>query len=421
MMCGRSSWVGWVLGLVLLGMIAPVAVAQEGELARIRREVSLLRNLPFSDAPAPATITRGELRQRLIATVREQNLPAEWPGYTRAFQAFGFFPDNFRIGPALVNGSTAGIIGIYFPVTDEMALIGDDDGELSAIEEFTYAHELVHALQDQHLGLDGLAARQAMVNDDEALALAAIIEGDATLVGNAYLDDHPELAFGVIGATLGLLPGAFSLDAAPLVLVYTSNFPYLDGEPFVAAVRDAGGWDAVNALYTDPPRSTEQILHPESYLQQRDDPTLVTLPVLTPALGPDWAPVHDGTLGELQTAILLAAEHADGFSPLPPPATEAATGWEGDRYALWTNGERDVLLWRTVWESAADAAEFVAALQAYDADRFATYWRTVSANESALTGPYAAARIVQSDTDVQYVLTATADLADDAMTVLRRP
>lgn len=420
-MRGRRSWFGWVLGLVLIGMIAPVVVAQEAELSRIRREISVLRDLPFTVDPAPATISRGELRQRLIALIREQELAAAWPGYTRAFRAFGFFPDEFRLGPALVNGSTAGIIGIYFPVTDEMALIGDDDNNLSAIEEFTYAHELVHALQDQHLGLDRLFAQQAMVNDDVDLALSALIEGDASLVATNYLDDHPALAFGVLGATLGMLPGTLTLDAAPLVLVYTSNFPYLDGERFVTAVRDAGGWEAVNALYTDPPRSTEQILHPEKYLSQRDDPTLVTLPVLTRALGPGWTPVHDGTLGELQTAILLAAEQATGFGPLPAAATEAAAGWEGDRYALWANDGDETLIWRSVWESEADAAEFVAALQAYDAGRFDGTWRSVSGDESVLTGSGVAVRLVHQGTEVQYVMAAAAGSADAAMTVLRRP
>ena len=58
-------------------------------------------------------------------------------------------------------------------------------------------------------------------------------------------------------------------------------FPYREGAQFVAALLDVGWWPAVNAAYLDPPVSTEQILHPEKYIQNpRDDPQTVLLPDL---------------------------------------------------------------------------------------------------------------------------------------------
>jgi hypothetical protein len=111
----------------------------------------------------------------------------------------------------------------------------------------------------------------------------------------------------------------------------------------------------INAAYLNPPTSSEQILHPEKYLDvPKDDPRAVDLPDLTEDLAEGWRLVAQDVLGEL---VLLT--HLDHFLPSTPDATEAASGWDGDLAALWQDAEgREVLVVRSVWDSPEDATEF---------------------------------------------------------------
>jgi hypothetical protein len=114
----------------------------------------------------------------------------------------------------------------------------------------------------------------------------------------------------------------------------------------------------VDAAYADPPQSTEQILHPEKYLA-RDEPTLVALPPLTDTLGAGWHLVEAETLGEFQTSLYLA-QQVDQTT-----ADTASAGWDGDQYAVYINGDDEVLVFATAWDSAADRQEFVDAYVEY--------------------------------------------------------
>ena len=108
------------------------------------------------------------------------------------------------------------------------------------------------------------------------------------------------------------------------------------------------------------PESSEQVLHPERYLGKPDRPTEVRF-VADPPEG--WSEVHADGLGELEVRILLE-EHIDD----PDVAAAAAEGWDGDRYRLLRGEAGEVLVWGTVWDSGAEAAEFeLAVTRAFEA------------------------------------------------------
>ena len=114
----------------------------------------------------------------------------------------------------------------------------------------------------------------------------------------------------------------------------------------------AGGWEAVDAAFGDPPKSTEQVLHPEKY-QSREAPIAVDLADdLASKMGSGWSVVDEETMGEHQTAIWLG-------SGTIAAATDAAAGWGGDRITL-LGGPSDAwaVAWHTVWDTEDDAAEF---------------------------------------------------------------
>jgi len=132
---------------------------------------------------------------------------------------------------------------------------------------------------------------------------------------------------------------------APTVIQETLIFPYLSGAEFVRNFKDRNPGKSV---YDDMPVSTEQILHPTAFFGTRDAPTIVTLPALRGV-----APTYQNSLGEFETRLFLFTHLKDQND-----AVQGASGWDGDRYALFDIGGGKGIAWVTVWDSQADASEF---------------------------------------------------------------
>jgi hypothetical protein len=151
------------------------------------------------------------------------------------------------------------------------------------------------------------------------------------------------------------VPGAADLAGSPRWFQDTLLFSYFAGFEFCLSVRRTGGQALLDhAFKTDPPRSSEQILHPEKWHAQRDDPVIVHLPDLSSAL-PGWSKAAEAQLGELSIRTLLwpAMKHER--------AVRAAAGWGGDRFAVYQKADARLLVWVTEWDTEADAREFQSA------------------------------------------------------------
>jgi len=413
------------VAVVVAGL--PAALAQdrvdpslEAAFDRIATRTAELRELPSLAEIDERFQTPEELRQELPAQIAEEYPPEEAAAEARSWARLGLVPPGSDLSQLFVDLLGDQVAGYYDPETNEMVVISSDQS-FGPLQEFTYSHEVVHALQDEHLGLGELILTQAPeLSDDAALALTSLYEGDAVLASLDYVADDPALA-----ARLALSAGmqAAPLDGPPALSIWLI-FPYLQGPTFVQALRDAGGWAAVDAAYADPPASTEQVLHPEKYLE-RDGPTAVSLPDPAAALGAGWQEIDQDTLGELLTAVILAnLQPGQGFNQLlgtldlPEPAENAAAGWDGDRYALWANGEQEVLVWESVWDSEEDAIAFARALQGYAAGRFGGEW-SGRPDDAALAGGGSAARLLREGTTVSYALAADPALAEAALAAVR--
>ena len=138
-----------------------------------------------------------------------------------------------------------------------------DAGELEPHEERTYVHELIHGIQQQHFDIE--AMRDGLEgNSDAKLALRALIEGDATLGTARYAVEYMSPAERV--AEPPASPALIRVfRAAPRVIQAQYVFPYRDGGVFVDGLYQEGGWQAVDEAFARPPRSTEQVLHPDKY------------------------------------------------------------------------------------------------------------------------------------------------------------
>jgi uncharacterized iron-regulated protein len=187
-------------------------------------------------------------------------------------------------------GDAARKIQGYYDVKDKTLFVYDDVA--GNYERGVLIHEMVHALQDQHFGLARL--HPGSFDGDADLARAALIEGDATFTMIQLLQkEQPRVA-----AMLDVpLEKARDVQQA---------FLYSQGARYVKALKERGGWGAVNAAYNFPPRSTAAVLHPEG--------------VSAIDLGPGK------TRGEFGLIRLLAERPQTA-----PLAVTAAAGWRGDR------------------------------------------------------------------------------------------
>ena len=256
------------------------------------------------------------------------------------------------------------IAGLFDPRT--RTLYYREGGE-EGLGRMVLAHELAHALVDQHFDLKAFMYDPRVQKESEVqLARQALAEGDAFLVTLVYqwrqwgqdvsvqdiVDLDPSLLEGTIGAASSL---GFTDEPVPDWLVRLFLSPYLDGYRLVSAAYRRGGWEAVNDLYRHPPETTEQILHPESYFQQE--------PVQHPRL-PDVNPParveFSEVFGELSWKLFL--EH---FLQDDAAAAQAAEGWDGDQARLSSAPDSDVWVLEavTVWDDEREAGEFAAALR----------------------------------------------------------
>ena len=221
------------------------------------------------------------------------------------------------------------------------------------------AHELTHALADQHYDLDAMQAA-VKKDDDRSMAVSALIEGEATLaMFGAGMDDwdgdeiirlpaeNLEWTFNLLSTFMPFLGGGKTLRSAPAILSESMIFPYFKGMVFCAKLANKGGWAAIDDVYRNPPLSTEQILHPEKYRDQLDLPVSIDLGPLKPGEG--WKEVGRNVLGEMQLLVLLRKH---GGKP-------AAAGWDGDRYAIFEGPKNQLgMVWLSTWDSDDDAREF---------------------------------------------------------------
>lgn len=324
--------------------------------ASIQDRVAEIRGHPFKHEVAKGIYDRTQLKGFLLENF-EDDLPDEkLRGWETALKIFGMLPGDYDLKEGLLNFLVSQVGGFYDPEEKQLNCITSN---LSYLQHIVMVHEIAHALQDQYLDLQGYYDG-VQFNDDILAAREAVIEGEAQYVTNRYMNAHAleiaaELAemdakdMGLFALTQGL-----SMQGAPPYLSEMMMFPYIEGERFITAVVKEGGFGRVDLLYRIPPRSSEQILHPDKFWQDMDDPVKVVLPSLDDVLGVEYHRIYENSLGEIQTAVLLK------LTSDPIRAPKAAAGWGGDTYAVYENmvTGRSVMIGVFTFDSEKDGAEF---------------------------------------------------------------
>jgi hypothetical protein len=325
--------------------------------------------------------------------------------------ALGLIPEGTDLFGATLEEYANQVVGYYDPDVKEMVMISDSGGT-DALSQITYAHEFVHALQDQHFDLNALQEQVEASDDSEAeWALRALVEGDASVAQLQFVLRHRELLDDID------FDSASSAPAAPPVITESMVFPYVAGSQFVTRIMREGIWEEVNIAYDHLPISTEQILHVDRYIAG-DIPQDISVPDVGSALGQGWSIADHDVIGELMIMLMFAEEQPgqqSGFAAgFPAVATIAAGGWDGDRYTTWENGDQTVVVWQSAWDSRADSREFAETMADYDAGRSGVAVHDTASN-TVIDGNEWSSRIVRSGDEVTYVLAPTAELADDVL------
>ena len=313
----------------------------------IASQASALRQLGIELVPV-RSMSRDELRDMLLEDSEED---LEEIGVTQdLFVLLDLLEEGQNLHDVMVEAYTQEVLGFYDPETEELCLIGEAS-ELSPLDRLTLAHEYAHAIQDQQYDLTELD--EGSDDSEASMATQALIEGDATLVMGlyywTYLDQEERAAIGEIAAE----PGMGMDEDVPAVIQETMMFPYEYGLQFVLALFEEGKWKTVNDAYGDPPESTEQIMHPDKYIENRDDPITVAIPDVAAALGTEWSEVDSDIFGEFSLKLYLEA-----FLDASQSET-AAAGWGGDRYAFLEDSTgRKAFVLKSEWDTENDAREF---------------------------------------------------------------
>lgn len=402
--------------LLLSPLIAPVSWSDAGMMAaehvnRVAARIEGLRELRFRASPAVHVVPRSQMAAALASSDASADqaagFEARWDEEIQAHEVLlktaAVIPDDVDLDQ-LVAAASGALGGAYDPRAERVLIPSDElDVFSGSVGERILAHELVHALEDQRLGLPN--RRVTSMLSESAAVRQALVEGTAKFVELQYAHRHLGEPL-TPSQTLHQRWHSFA-DCCSSPLEETGLVPYISGPIFVAYLHRIGGWRLVNIALEHPPESMEQILHPKAWLRGED---FRRLPLPAPGSPADWEALATSTLGEAETDALLSA-NARGAR-----ARRAAAGWDGGRVAVFRAREAPtdceepcpestvvVLSWS--WDSRADTDEFIGAAscllkRGLDADRIWPYvWSYLDGYVGVSRTPRTASMVFAPDPD----------------------
>jgi hypothetical protein len=287
---------------------------------------------------------------------------------------FGLLPRDFDLEKLMVALLREQVAGYYDPKTKTVNLL---DWVPMEEQESVMAHELTHALQDQTINLDKFMKKgdkdlgeirkdptpEDIANDEIDDAREAVVEGQAETVMMQYelapvgrsIADSPELVETMEAQMASGTDDSKVFRDAPIFLKESLTFPYSYGMKFVIAVLEKGGKEkAFAGVLADPPRTTRQIMQPETYLSgEKIEPMRV--PEFKRDFK-DYLKFDIGAMGEFDVAVLIEQYAGKKLSDRLYPE------WRGGYYYA-ARPKNDAaaplgLIYVSRWSSEEKASEF---------------------------------------------------------------
>jgi hypothetical protein len=323
----------------------------------VEAQVEQMRGLRFTRRVPVDAATHDQLVRGLAKSFNASYPRTLYERRSLAWQTLGVIPQGTSLRQIVQQFASTQVVGYYDPLTGDLVFVGADNP--TPVERVTLAHELTHALDDQHFDLSRLNGLDNRCQAEAYQAALGAVEGDATYFMTLYAQRYLSLAEQI---QLGLGAGGSASVAGipPFVLRY-ELWPYTAGLAFIGAMDRRGGTKAIDRAIQHLPVSTEQVIHPQRY--PNDVPTPVDITELASKLGVGWKDMDVMDVGEAFLSIMLGLRLSEGT------AQPAAAGWDGGLYRAWSNGGRVALELSTVWDTTRDASEFASAMERWLGDR----------------------------------------------------
>src|SRR5436190_6852731 len=312
--------------------------AVRSEVDRLVPEVARARHLSLHGTLAARAVGRDAIDAHVAAALAARVTTANVAAEEQILKRLGLIDgaaDYTRLWAAEASSAPG---PIYDPTTQRLLVPNflSLEGQRLAL-----IHEIAHALADQRFDVRQFLAPPTLPLDGDATrARLAIVEGDATLAALEVVDPGGGFLRPTALAELAdRLRDAAGERQAPWLAELT-RFAHVDGFLFVAHVRAQRPWSAIDALWRDPPASSEQVLHREKY-EACEAPIAVPEAALPVLPGFDGARATD-VLGEaVIRAWLATALPAEIFLGAPDLAPAALDGMlDGWRASLRPKGAR---------------------------------------------------------------------------------
>jgi hypothetical protein len=342
------------LAALLLFFTAAAQTPDRAEIDRTLRQLSEVTGFSVKRPVPTEAMTREQWKVWLEQELKRRVKPEEIRRDELVLKKFGLVPPDFDLKKTTVDLLTEQAAAFYDHRKKKMVFVQGG----GASQDVVLAHELAHALADQHFSMTRFVEASGF-SDDAQTARLAVVEGQATwlmmeiplrAMGASLTKNRAPLdMIGQSSASSGLFP---VFDNAPLYLRETLLFPYRDGVLFQQALVEKWGQKGFSEPLRRAPAGTQQILHPEAYFENRV-PLHPPLPAFKPPSG--FKRIADGSFGELDLKILLqqygGAEETRRIAP----------GWRGGQFDLWEarDRSRSVLRWSLEFDSGETAAAFL--------------------------------------------------------------
>ncbi len=330
------------------------------EINSIVKSLSEITGLPENHPVPYGRMTKRQLRQFLNKRIKKTLKPEEIHADELALKMFGLVPQDFNLKKSTIDLLTEQAAAFYDYDEKKLFLLDDSSSES---ETTTLAHELSHALADQHFDLSKFM-EETPTNDDENLAHTAVVEGQASWLMIAYDLKQagqtpvptPEMLKTVVDSSESSMAEYPVLKTSPLYIQQSLLFPYTEGTLFFDAVYKREGKPAFAAVFTDPPVDSAQVLHPDRYFSHMK----AAKPDIPKLSGKNQGKeITEGSVGEFDHEILLrqylGQQKAENLSP----------HLRGGEFEIVAAGRerKPVLEYASEWDSEAQAANFFAAYE----------------------------------------------------------
>ena len=291
-----------LIGL-LTGFLLPTAKAEDpcSRVSLLLTRVEELRQLRAIEPITCLSLPDEGYSRRVIASLQENNQETRMAYEEIVYRTLGIIPADYNYKDCVLNGSGDTSYAWYDRKTRVIYL-----RQSGIAHDAVIAHEIVHALQDQHFNLTKFHSHCA--SSDCRLARMAVVEGDAVNI---------ERQFEVKGAQPKDSATGYSARCEPPEALFNIfMFPYEWGEIFISALPK----ERRNQAFLNRPNSTRDIIYPKIFVERGR--------FLQKRLIEGLAGVYEDVLGEFSLRALLK-----NFTD-PAAAILAAKGWESDRLTL---------------------------------------------------------------------------------------